>query len=142
MYYYVDGEKKYISYRYMIQRAIEGKDLEMWGNPELGKDVIYVKDLCQMIFKSLWANRETGTYNAGTGIKTTMREQIEGIIKVFSTKDKMSKIIECPAKRDCDDFVMDIQNAKDDLGYEPQYDYIAYLEDYKKEMELNRFIKK
>ena len=95
-----------------------------------------------MIFKSLWANRETGTYNAGTGIKTTMREQIEGIIKVFSTKDKMSKIIECPEKRDCDDFVMDIQNAKDDLGYEPQYDYIAYLEDYKKEMELNRFIKK
>ena len=142
MYYYVDGEKKYISYRYMIQRAIEGKDLEMWGNPELGKDVIYVKDLCQMIFKSLWANRETGTYNAGTGIKTTMREQIEGIVKVFSTKGKMSKIIECPEKKDCDDFVMDIQNAKDDLGYEPQYDYIAYLEDYKKEMELNRFIKK
>lgn len=142
MYYYVDGEKKYISYRYMIQRAIEGKDIEMWGNPELGKDIIYVKDLCQMIFKSLWTNRETGTYNAGTGIKTTMREQIEGIIKVFSNKDKMPKIIECPEKRDCDDFVMDIQNAKDDLGYKPQYDYIAYLEDYKREMELNRFIKK
>ncbi len=142
MYYYVDGEKKYISYRYMIQRAIEGKDIEMWGNPELGKDVIYVKDLCQMIFKSLWANRETGIYNAGTGIKTTMREQIEGIVKVFSNKDKMPKIIECPEKRDCDDFVMDIQNAKDDLGYKPQYDYIAYLEDYKREMELNRFIKK
>ena len=95
-----------------------------------------------MIFKSLWTNRETGTYNAGTGIKTTMREQIEGIIKVFSNKDKMPKIIECPEKRDCDDFVMDIQNAKDDLGYKPQYDYIAYLEDYKREMELNRFIKK
>lgn len=142
MYYYVDGEKKYISYRYMIQRAIEGKDIEMWGNPELGKDVIYVKDLCQMIFKSLFVDRETGTYNAGTGVKTTMREQIEGIVKVFSPKNNPSKIIECPEKRNCDDFVMDIQNAKEELGYEPQYDYIAYLEDYKKEMELNRFIKK
>lgn len=142
MFYYVDGEKKYISYRYMIERAKEGKDIELWGNAEFGKDVIYVKDLCQMIFKALWVDRETGTYNAGTGVKTTMLEQIQGMIKVFSPKDAPSKIIECPEKRDCDDFVMDIQNAKDDLGYEPEYDYISYLEDYKKEMELNRFVKK
>ena len=94
MYYYVNGEKKYISYRYMIQRAINGQDIELWGNPDLGKDIIYVKDLCQMIYKSLFVNRETGTYNAGTGIKTTMRQQVEGMIKVFSPKDKPSKIIE------------------------------------------------
>ena len=141
-FYYVDGEKKYISYRYMIKRAMEGKNIELWGNPELGKDIIYVKDLCQMIFKSLFVDKSSGYYNAGTGIKTTMREQIEGIIKVFSPKDKLSKIIECPEKRDCDDFVMDIQNIKDDLGYEPQYSYLEYLKDYKKEMELNRFNKK
>lgn len=142
MYYYVDGKKKYISYRYMIQRAINGQDIELWGNPNLGKDIIYVKDLCQMIYKSLFVNRDTGTYNAGTGIKTTMRQQIEGIIKVFSPKDNPSKIIECPEKKDCDDFVMDIENIKEELGYNPKYDYISYLEDYKKEMKLNRFIKK
>ncbi len=141
MFYFVNGEKKYISYRYMIQKAIKGENIEMWGNPELGKDIIYVKDLNQMIFKALFTNKNTGYYNAGTGIKTTMREQIEGIIKVFSPKNKQSKIIECPNKKDCDDFVMDIQNIKDDLGYEPEYTYIKYLEDYKKEMELNRFVK-
>ena len=142
MYYYVDGEKKYISYRYMIQRAINGQDIELWGNPNLGKDVIYVKDLCQMIFKSLFVDRDTGTYNAGTGIKTSMREQIEGIIEVFSPKENPSKIVECPEKKDCDDFVMDITNIKEELGYEPQYNYIDYLKDYKKEMKLQRFTKK
>ncbi len=142
MYYYVNGEKKFISYRYLIQRAIECKDIEMWGNPDLGKDVIYVKDLCQMIFKSLFVQLQTGVYNAGTGVKTTMREQIEGIVKVFSPKDKPSKIIECPEKKDCDDFVMNIENAKKELGYEPKYDYISYLEDYKKEMKQNKFRKK
>ena len=140
-YYYVDGEKKYISYRYMIRRAIEGLDIELWGNPDLGKDVIYVKDLNQMIFKAMFADRDTGYYNAGTGIKTTMREQIEGMIEVFSPKDHPSKIIPCPEKRDCDDFVMDIQNIRDELGYEPEHTYLKYLEDYKKEMELNRFVK-
>ena len=37
---------------------------------------------------------------------------------------------------------MDIENAKEDLGYIPEYDYIAYLEDYKKEMQMNKFIKR
>ena len=142
IYYYVDGEKKYISYRYMIQKAIKGEDIELWGNPNLGKDVVYIKDLCQMMFKVIFIDRDTGVYNAGTGIKTTMREQIEGIIEVFSPKNKPSKIIECPEKRDCDDFVMDIENAKEELGYEPKYNYLEYLKDYKKEMELNRFVKK
>lgn len=141
LYYYVNGKKKYISYRYMIQRASEGKDIEMWGNPNLGKDIIYVKDLCQMIYKCLFVQTQGGIYNAGTGIKTTMREQIDGIIKVFSPKKKQSKIIEYPGKKNCDDFVMDITKAKKELGYEPKYDYISYLEDYKKERELNRFVK-
>ncbi len=141
-YYYVDGKKSLISYRYMIQNAIEGKDIELWGNPDLGKDIIYVKDLCQMIYKAMMTNKvTTGQYNAGTGIKTTMREQVEGMIKVFSPKNNPSKIIECPEKKDCDDFVMDISNIKEDLGYEPEYDYISYLEDYKREMEAQRFTK-
>ena len=29
---------------------------------------------------------------------------------------------------------MDISNAKDELGYEPKYDYISYLKDFKKNM--------
>lgn len=141
-YYYVNGKIQYISYRYIIDRAKNGEDIELWGNPDLGKDIIYVKDLCQMIFKSMFCNKENGIYNAGTGIKTTMKEQIEGIIDVFSPKNSRSKIIYCPDKKDCDDFVMDISNIREDLGYEPEYDYKSYLEDYKNEERLNRFVKK
>lgn len=141
-FYYVNGKKSYISYRLMIEKAKKGEDIELWGNPNLGKDIIYVKDLCQMIYKAMLSNLEYGIYNAGTGIKTTMKEQIEGIIEVFSPKNKKSKIIMCPEKRNCDDFVMDIENIKKDLNYEPKYNYISYLLDYKEEQEKNRFIKK
>ena len=141
-FYYVNGEKKYISYRYIIERAIKGETIELWGDPNKGKDIIYVKDLCQMIYKSLFTSKDSGVYNAGTGIKTSMQEQIEGIIQVFSPKNKKSKIVYCPEKKDCDDFVMDISNIVEDLGYKPEYDYIKYLEDYKKERELDRFEKK
>ncbi len=139
MYYYVDCVLKPIGYRYMIDKASKGETIEMWGNPDAFKDILYVKDLCQMMFKALFANVDGGTYNAGTGIKTTLREQIEGMVKVFSPKDNPSKIIEKPEGAGFTSFVMDIENARQELGYEPEYTYIKYLEDYKKEQQLKRF---
>ena len=138
-YYYVDGVAKPIAYRYMIDKAIRGENIELWGNPDAFKDIVYVKDFCQMVYKALFAQVDGGTYNVGTGQRTTLREQIEGMISVFSPKDHPSKIIELPEKPTFTSFVMDIENAKADLGYLPKYDYIAYLEDYKLEMNSNRF---
>ncbi len=138
-YYYVDGVKKPIAYRYMIDRAVKGLDIEMWGNPDAFKDIVYVKDFCQMVYKAMLADRRDGLYCVGTGIRTTLRQQIEGIVRVFSPKENPSRIIECPEKAGFVSFVMDIGNAIDELDYHPEYDYISYLEDYKKEMELNRF---
>ncbi len=138
-YYFVNGEKKPIAYRYMIDKAIAGEDIEMWGNPQAFKDIVYVKDFCQMVFKALFAKVNGGVYNVGTGVKTTLRQQIEGMVSVFANGNKKSKIIERPEKPTFTSFVMDIENAKNDLGYVPKYDYISYLKDYKKEMQLSRF---
>lgn len=137
--YYVDGVLKPIGYRYMIERAIRGEDIEMWGNPNAFKDILYVKDLCQLMYKALFADVDGGTYNAGTGIKTSLAEQIEGMIQVFSPKDRRSRIVERPEASSFISFVMDIDNARNDLGYEPEYTYLKYLEDYKKERQLKRF---
>lgn len=137
--YYVDYQPRPIGYRYMIDRAIEGKDLELWGDPNAFKDIVYVKDFCQMLYKALFANVNGGCYNVGTGVRTTLREQIEGIIQVFAPKERRVKIVEHPEKSSFTSFVMDISDACKDLGYVPQFDYISYLNDYKKEMEENRF---
>lgn len=138
-YYYVECQKKVVAYRYMIDRASKGENIELWGNPEAFKDILYIKDLCQMMYKALFAEVNGGIYNAGTGIKTSLREQIQGMIEVFSPIEKKSKIIEKPEGASFDSFVMDIENAKTDLGYEPLYTYKKYLQDYKKEQELKRF---
>lgn len=138
-YFYKNGEKKLLGYRKLINQAIDGEPIELWGNPNLGKDIVYVKDFAQMVYKAIISNVDGGVYNVGTGVATSLKEIIEGIIEVFSPKDKKSKIIYCPEKEDTRSFVMDIENAKKELGYKPQYNYIEYLKDFKKEMELNRF---
>lgn len=139
MSYYVDGKEKKIGYRYMIEEAAAGHDIELWGNPSAFKDILYIKDLCQMMYKALFADVDGGTYNAGTGIRTTLREQIEGIIDVFAPEGTHPEIHEIPGDSSFTSFVMDIDNARQELGYEPEYTYIRYLEDYKQEKQLKRF---
>ena len=137
--YYVDGIERSIGYRRMIDCAANGEDMELWGDPEAFKDILYIKDLCQMMCKALTADVQGGTYNAGTGIRTTLREQIEGYIRIFSPHPEKTKIIEKPEKGTFTSFVMDIENARKELGYEPVYDFDSYLKDYKKEWQLKRF---
>lgn len=137
--YFVDGMPRKIAYRYMIDRASKGEDIEMWGNPDSFKDILYIKDLCQMMFKATFTNRNGGTYNAGTGKATTIREQIDGMIEIFSPPTKRSRVIEKPDKPTFTSFVMDVSDAEKELGYKPEYDYLNYLKDYKLEMEMKRF---
>jgi len=138
-YFHVDGIKKVLAYRHLMNRAMAGETIEMWGDPAKAKDVVYVRDFCQMLCKAILVDRDCGFYNVGTGTAVTLKDQIEGIIEVFSPKDKKSIIISCPEKPDSREFIMDISNARAELGYEPQYYYLDYLRDFKKEMELNRF---
>lgn len=140
-YFYKNGEKKLLGYRKLINQALASEPIEIWGNPKLGKDIVYVKDFAQMIYKGIIANVDGGVYNVGTGVATSLEDIVKGIVEVFSPKDNKSEIIYCPEKDDTRSFVMDIQNAKEELGYIPQYSYIEYLKDFKKEMELNRFAK-
>ncbi|MBU9736575.1 NAD-dependent epimerase/dehydratase family protein [Diplocloster agilis] len=137
-YYYVNGKRLPISYRYMIDRAIAGEPIELWGDPKKGRDVVYVKDFAQILYRALLTDVEGGIFNVGSGKLTNMVEQITGIISVFCD-NKQSEIIYCPEKRDCINYLMDISKTKEVLGYEPKYNYINYLQDYKKEMESNRF---
>jgi len=138
-YFYVNGVKKVLAYRHLMNQAMAGEPIEMWGDPMKAKDVVYIRDFCQMFFKAITVDRECGFYNVGTGTAVTLKEQIEGIIKVFSPSNKKSVIIPCPERPNSREFIMDISNAREELGYEPQYYYIDYLKDFKKEMELNRF---
>lgn len=131
--FYVDGNLKKIGYRQLIDKAINGEQIEIWGDPHRVKDMVYVKDFCQMLYKALFVNRNTGYYNVGTGVGTTLLDQVKGIIQVFSNKKK-SLITFNSAKPNAPQYIMDITPAVMELGYKPKYSYIKMLKDMKKEM--------
>ncbi|MCI9129101.1 MAG: NAD(P)-dependent oxidoreductase [Eggerthellaceae bacterium] len=137
---YADGKPAKSSYRFMIDLAQQGKPLEVWGDPEKGMDLIYIKDFCQLAELALFSDRDKGgCYNVGTGVMTSIDDYVHDIIKVFSPKDAPSEVIYRPEKHDCVNYFMNVDKAKAELGYEPAYDALAFLEDYKVEMEQDRF---
>lgn len=137
-YYYVDGVKRQIGYRLLIDRAIKGEPIEVWGDSTRVKDMVYVKDFCQMLYKALFVQREKGYYNVGTGVGTSLLEQIKGMVDVFGEDDKKSQIVLHPEKPNAPQYIMDITPAEKELGYSPKYDYISMLEDIKLEMKKAR----
>lgn len=138
-YYYPNGQKTLRPVYRMIELAKEGKPIELWGDPNYSKDMVYVDDCAQMLCKAIVVDREEGFYNVGTGIPVTLKEQIETIIDVFSPKDHKSEIVYKPEKKSGGGFIMNIDNAKDELGYEPKYGVRELFEEYKKEMEKDTF---
>lgn len=116
---YVNGEKSPVAYRYLIQKAIKGEALEIWGDPNAAKDIVYVKDFKQMVLKSRESSQAKGFYNVGTGKGTTLEAQIKGIASVFSPKDTPSQIIYKPEKPTQTSYLYDIENAKLELNYTP-----------------------
>lgn len=140
-YYYVDGVKKMQGYRRLIKTALKGEEIQIWGNPAKVRDIVYVKDCTQIIALCITnENAESGKYNVGTGIGTSLEEQVKGIVKVFSPSNNPSPITYHPEMPDAAEYIFDISKTKK-LGYVPKYNYIAYLQDFKKEMEANTFMK-
>ena len=138
-FFYVNGLRKPIAYKYIIDRAKEGKDVEIWGDPSKAKEIVYVNDATQIVEKAILADIDGGVYNVGRGVAVTLEEQIKGIVEVFSPKDNPSHVIYKPEKPNGREYVNDISKTMKELGYIPQYDYCKLLVAYKEEMKSQRF---
>lgn len=133
-YYLVDGIKRMISFRLLIDRAEKGEDIELWGDPTRNKEILYVKDLAQLIQNCVESTLEGGINNVGSLKQVTREEQIDGIIEVFTNEKKSNKILR-PDKPDALFNHHDISKTVKELGYSPKYSYIDWHKDFKKEME-------
>lgn len=138
-YFHVNGVKKMIAYRQIMEQAKRGEDVEIWGDPSRGKEIVYINDVVQIIRRCVESDLDGGMYNVGRGIATTLEEQVRGIVEIFSPAKKKSKIIYRPDKPNARQFVHDMSKTISELGYKSEYDYESLLKDFKRNMEENPF---
>lgn len=133
---YVNGKYYKSGVQTFIENAEEGKDIEIWGDPHLSRDIIYVKDVARAFYLALQSDKASGLYNMTSGVPLELEDQVKSIIKVFK-KDKESKIVyRKDKKNNTPSFLFDMTKAKEDFGFVPEYkNYEDIMIDYKKELE-------
>ena len=138
-YHYADFKKRMMPYRMLMDRASKSLPIEVWGNPSIKKEMVYIKDLTQLVSNCMASDLEGGTYNVGNGWQVSLEEQIQGIIDVFSPKENPSPKIYCPEKPDPLQNAFDISKTVKELNFHPKYSYVESLKDFKHEMETEPF---
>lgn len=138
-YFYVNGSKKEKAYWQLINQARKGKVLEIWGDPSKAKEIFYVKDMAKAVLLATNSNKNGGIYNVGKGVGVTLEEQVRGIAEIFSPPEAPSKVVYRPEMPDGRQFVHSISKISNELGFFPDYDYLAMLKDMKCEMEEKPF---
>ncbi len=139
-FYYVNGEKKWMGYRYIIDQAIKGNTLEVWGDPKSIKEMVYIGDFVNMMDCCIKADHNGGLYNLGCGKPVSIEYQIGKIAEIFNGVKK-SDIVYEPNKPSSPQFVLSIDKARTELGYEPEYDFESMLRSFKNDMETEPMAK-
>lgn len=137
---YVNGKYYKTGIQTFIENAISGKPIEIWGDSNISRDIVYVKDIARAFSLAIKSDKTEGLYNMTLGKATTLYEQVETVIKIFG-KDKKSQIVMRPDKKNnTPSFLFDMTKAKNDFGFVPEYDnFEKMMIDYKNEMESGRF---
>ena len=134
---YVNGKVYKTGIQTFIDNAQKGLDIEIWGNPHITRDIIYVKDVAEAFKLALDSDKTYGLYNMTSGTELDLEEQVRSVCEVFGNKEKPSKIVYRPDKpNNTPSFLFDMSKAKNDFGFVPKYtSYVEIMQDYKKELE-------
>lgn len=137
---YVNGKPYKSGIATFIDNAMEGKDIELWGDPHIKRDIIYVKDVAEAYVLAMKSPKTYGLYNMTSSTQLDLEDQAKAVIDVFG-KDKGSKIVYRPEKPNhTPSFLYSMEKAKRDFDFVPKYtNYHDMMVDYKEEMESGRW---
>ncbi len=133
-YYSLNGVRKMLPWRIIVKNISEGKPAEIWGDPGIRKELLYIKDFTQAVERALVTGAE-GMYNLSGYEPYTMEQQIDGIIEVFSPEGDNTPKIYYPEKPDTPQNLLSSEKARRELGWEPKYRWVDACRDIKREMQ-------
>ena len=137
-----DGSYTRTAAEWFIEKAVNGDPIEVWGDMNIRRDHVYIKDVIGAIEASLSAPAGTkGIYNVASGVAHNQYEDAVAIAKAFATGKGVSKITLRPdlpglTRGSC----YSIEKIKRDMGWVPQYaDLDKLYADYRTEWQRKTF---
>lgn len=130
---YVNGVTYKSGLQVFIEKAIAGEPISIYGDKNVSRDVVSVKDVVAAFLLALDSSEAYGLYNISSGVSHTLEEQVKAIVDVFSEGSNKSEIKYEPEKKNnSTSYLLDISKAQKDFGYAPVFtNFHRLMEDYK-----------
>lgn len=140
--YLSNGKSLVMPYLRIIRSAMMGEPLEVWGDPTMQKDYVYIDNVIDIISKALEVRDLTyGNYIVGTGEAVTTENFIKQIAKVFYPHGMNAKIIYKPENKTYKCAIYDVTKEIEELGYRPIL-FNEMLLNIKQEIEKHNMLEK
>ena len=104
----------------LIKRVLSGEDpFVVWGSPDVVRDFLYVKDVVKGALLVLEKGESMRPYNLGSGVKITIGDVVNSILKAT---DRNPKVVYDESKPTTIPFKLaSIDRIKNELGFKPDY---------------------
>lgn len=133
-YYYLNGEKRMLPWRYMIRRCINGKGIDVYGDPSRLKELLYIKDFASAVVRA--ANTHIcGIFNLPGYKPYSLDEMVDGIMHAFAANS--AKKTYKPDMPDTPQILLSGKKSESVLGWHPAWTWEAACEDMKQELKEN-----
>ena len=139
---YVNGKLRKSGLKIFIDNASKGKDICIFGNKDLSRDVVYVKDVARAYYMAMVSEKTYGLYNMTSGKGVTLQEQAEVIAELWApAPNRISNIIYKPEiENNTPSYLFSMEKAKKDFGFVPEYgDFKTMMTDYKKDLDAKKY---
>ena len=135
-----DGVLRKSGFQIFIDKALAGEDIEVYGDKDVCRDIVYVEDVCDAIVQAIDSPGAAGVYNIMSGESSTLEQQAQDVIDVFG-KGRGSRVVLRPDKKNNSrSYRFSIDKARRDFGYNPRFvPFRKLCEAYRRELENPRF---
>ena len=98
-----------------MERALDGKQFEIWGDGNGKKDYIFIEDFCDILIRLIykWDNRYS-VINVGSGMLLSVNEIVNELRKTVNTSFKW--IYKCANSLDVQDFSLNLSKLHSIIG--------------------------
>lgn len=114
--YVINGVRKVLPWRRILNRCIAGEPVEVWGDPNRKKELLYIDDFTEAI-RLACESDVCGLFNLPGPRPYTLEEQIDGIISAFSPAGHPSDKIYCPDKPSTPQNLLNGEKVAKTLGW-------------------------
>lgn len=123
------------TFEIFFEKALKGETIEVWGDQNIRRDHIYIKDVVAALLAAVRSGETKGIFTIASGVGYSQYEEALALAEVFGQGGNRSEVILRPDKPGLTrGYIYDITKAKTHLHWEPKYtDLIALYGDYRKE---------